>query len=200
MTDLPSNFKTIQETLGAISPISTQTATELMSSTKMKRLSKDTMIEAVGEQIKYQFVVIDGIIRKYLVNKKGEEFTVDFFTEGCAITPSLLRSVDFVSFVNLQVISAEATLLFFSNKGMESTMNGNKDLELFGYKVMMQDAYKRAEREKILLTSNGLEKLVWFRENYPNLENKIPHYFIASFLGITPTSLSRLRNPKNNNI
>lgn len=190
------DYAIVKDLLGVISPISTQTAMALMSSTKMKRLSKDTMIEVVGEHIKYQFIVINGIIRKYLVNKKGEEFTIDFFTDGCAITPSLLRSVDFISFVNLQVISPEATLLFFSNNEMEATMQGNKDLEIFGYKVMMQDAYKRAEREKILLTSNGYEKLVWFRENYPNLENKIPHYFIASFLGITPTSLSRIRKQK----
>jgi len=76
---------------------------------------------------------------------------------------------------------------------MEAKMQSNKDLETFGFKVMMQDAYKRAEREKILLTASGIEKLEWFRKSYPNLENEIPHYYIASFLGMTPTSLSRLR-------
>lgn len=190
------DHKTIKSALDGISTVSTQTAMTLLPSTKMKRLTKDTLIETVGEHIKYQFIVINGIIRKYLVNKKEEEFTIDFFTDGCAITPSLLRGIDFISFVNLQVISPEATILFFTNNEMEATMQGYKDLELFGYKVMMQDAYKRAEREKILLTSNGLEKLVWFRENYPKLENKIPHYFIASFLGMTPTSLSRIRKQK----
>lgn len=191
------DFKTIQDTLGKISPISTQTATDLLSVSQIKTIKKNTLIEISGQYIKYQFVVMSGIVRKFLINTVGEEFTLDFFTDGQAITPVLLRSVDLVSFVNLQVVSNEATILFFSYKEMEATMQGYKDLEAFGYKVMMQDAYKRADREKILLTATGTEKLEWFRRNYPGLENEIPHYYIASFLGLTPTSFSRLRNPKN---
>lgn len=190
------DFKSIQNILEKISPISTQTAIALSPATQVKTLKKNTLIESTGQSIKYQFVVVDGIIRKFLTNTKGEEFTTDFFCDGQAVTPTLLRSIDFVSFVNLQVVSDEATILFFSNKVMEATMQGNKDLEAFGYKVMMQDAYKRAEREKILLTAKGVEKLEWFRKNYPGLENEIPHYYIASFLGLTPTSLSRLRSAK----
>lgn len=190
------DFKTIQNKLGKISPVSIQTAIELIPSTQVKIFEKNTLIESSGQPIKYQFVVMNGIIRKFLTNAKGEEFTTDFFTSNQAITPALLRSIDFVSFVNLEVLSPKAEVMLFSNQEMEKTMQGNKDLEAFGFKVMMQDAYKRAEREKILLTASGKEKLEWFRKNYPNLENEIPHYYIASFLGITPTSLSRLRTAK----
>jgi len=181
MNNIILNSILIQDVLGEISPISQHTAIALLSATEIKKLEKNILIETSGQQIKYQFVVVDGIIRKFLTNANGEEFTIDFFCKGQAITPSLLRSIDFVSFVNLQVVSDEATVLFFSLREMEAKMQINKDLELFGYKVMMQDAYKRAEREKILLTSNGSEKLVWFRENYPNLENQIPHYFIPDY-------------------
>jgi len=187
---------TIQDTLSKITPISQQTAIALVSATEIRTLEKGTLIESSGHPIKYQFVVVSGIIRKFLMNANGEEFTINFFSQGQPVTPSLLRSVDFVSFANLQVISDKATILFFSHREMESTMQGNKDLETFGFKVMMQDAFKRAEREKILLTASGTEKLEWFRKNYPNLENEIPHYYIASFLGLTPTSLSRLRSQK----
>lgn len=187
---------TIKSTLSKISPISQKSAIALAAATQIQTLEKDTLIETSGQQVKYQFVVVSGIIRKFLTNAKGDEFTTDFFRANQAITPALLRSVDFISFVNLQVISNKATVMFFSNKEMEATMQGNKDLETFGFKVMMQDAFKRAEREKILLTASGNEKLDWFRQNYPNLENEIPHYYIASFLGLTPTSLSRLRSTK----
>lgn len=191
------NFKTIQDLLGNISPISALTAKILLASTEIKTIQKNSLIESAGQHTKYQYIVMSGIVRKFLTNTKGEEFTIDFFTDGQAITPAILRSVNFVSFVNLQVISNNATIMFFSNKEMESSLQSNKDIEAFGFKVVMQDAYKRAEREKILLTASGMEKLSWFRKNYPYLENKIPHYYIASFLGLTPTSLSRLRSKKN---
>ncbi len=190
------DFKTIQNTLGKISPVSIQTAIELIPSTQVKIFKKNTLIESSGQHIRYQFVVMNGIIRKFLTNAKGEEFTTDFFATNQAITPAILRSVDFISFVNLEVITSKAEMMLFSNQEMEKTMQGNKELETFGFKVMMQDAYKRAEREKILLTATGKQKLEWFRKNYPNLENEIPHYYIASFLGMTPTSLSRLRTLK----
>ncbi|GCD79006.1 hypothetical protein [Schleiferia thermophila] len=63
--------------------------------------------------VKYQFVVKNGIVRKFLTNAKEDEFSTNFFSAGQSITPALLQSVDFVSFVNLQVISHKAIVLFF---------------------------------------------------------------------------------------
>jgi CRP-like cAMP-binding protein len=196
MTDKNIDVKTLQDALGKIYPVSVQTANALLPATELKTLEKNVLIETSGQMVKYQFIVLSGVIRSFLTNVKGEEFTTDFFIAGQAISPALLRSIDFISFVNLEVVSSSASILYFSNREMEVTMQGNKDLEGFGYKVMMQDAYKRAEREKVLLTATGVEKLQWFRQHYYNLENEVPHYLIASFLGLSPTSLSRLRSPK----
>ncbi|MFN3316478.1 MAG: hypothetical protein ACK40K_06675, partial [Raineya sp.] len=89
---------TIKNILNAISPISEQTATQLISATQIRTFEKGEMLETDGQKIKYQFVVMRGIVRKFLTNPKGEEFTIDFFTANQAITPALLRSVDFLSF------------------------------------------------------------------------------------------------------
>lgn len=190
------DYQAIKRALDLISPISPQTAMALEPVTYLRTFPKGALLETAGQYIRYQFFVISGIIRKFLTNAKGEEFTVDFFCEKQVITPTLLRTVDFVSFVNLEVISPQAIVMLFSQKEMEATMQGNKDLEALGFRAIMHDAYKRAEREKILLTATGTEKLEWFRKCYPNLENEVPHYYIASFLGLTPTSLSRLRTQR----
>ena len=44
-----------------------------------------------------------------------------------------------------------------------------------------------------LLNRNSLEKYELFLNEYPSLINRIPNYYIANFLGITPTQLSRAR-------
>ena len=45
----------------------------------------------------------------------------------------------------------------------------------------------------MLLDGDSLAKYKWFLKEYPNLLNRIPHYLIANFLGMTPTQLSRIR-------
>ncbi len=187
------DYQVIKDLVDFTSPISLQTAMALQAAARIQTFKRGAFIESSGQYIKYQYIVMSGIIRKFLTNSKGEFFTVDFFRSGQAITPALLRSIDLVSFVNLEVISQEVTVMAFSILEMEKAMQNNNDLERMGIRVIMQDAFKRAEREKILLTATGLEKLAWFRKNYPGLENEVPHYYIASFLGMTPTSLSRCR-------
>jgi CRP-like cAMP-binding protein len=186
----------IKNILSLTSAVSLQTAEDLKPYTQLRFLKKGVFLEKSGAPIKYEFIVKQGIVRKYLSNSEGREFTTGFFLPEQAVTPTLLRSIDFISFVCLEVISSSAEVLYFSLSGMQKAMKGNKDLEQFGFTVMMREAFAMAEREKILLTATGKEKMAWFRKNYPNLENKIPHYYIASFLGLTPTSFSRLRAGK----
>lgn len=183
----------LQTILSAISPVSLQTAEMMLDSVERKVFHKGDLIEKPGQRIRHEFIVSEGIVRKFVTNAKGDQFTIGFFTNGQAITPGIIRSIDFISYVNLEIISKEAEIISFSYSVFQKTMEGNRDIELFGNKVLMQNVFQRAEREKILLTGIGSEKLAWFRKYYRNLENEIPHYYTASFLGLTPTSLSRTR-------
>jgi hypothetical protein len=51
----------------------------------------------------------------------------------------------------------------------------------------------KVEKEIALASLKGKDRLLLLRKNYPNIENCIPHADIASYLGITTISLSRLR-------
>ena len=48
-------------------------------------------------------------------------------------------------------------------------------------------------RIEALITGDAMTKYKWFLKEYPNLLNRIPHYHIANFLGMTPTQMSRIR-------
>ncbi|MCU0352072.1 MAG: hypothetical protein MUF43_14790 [Flavobacterium sp.] len=185
--------KQLQQILSEIYPVSIQTAEDLLPYTSTKSCLKGDMIEKSGTKTEFQFIVLEGVVRKFIINDNADEFTIGFFTKGQAITPAITRSSKFISFVNLEIISNEADILIFENVAMEQKMSKNQDLKEFGNHVLMQDALERAEREIVILKGSGIEKLNWFREIYPNLENQIPHYYIASFLGLTNTSLSRVR-------
>jgi hypothetical protein len=188
--------KTIHKALNKYHQVCERTCQALEKVTEIKVFNENELIEKEKEKCNAEFIVLDGIIKAYLVNQKGDEITVNFFTNNMAITPTIMRSLDDIAFYNLQVLSKKATLLVFNKKGMFVHMQNYADLEQFGPKVMMIDAMQRIERELILLKSNGKEKLEWFRKRFPNLENSIQHYHIASFLGMTSTSLSRIRGKK----
>ncbi|MNL75244.1 hypothetical protein D3C87_2010170 [compost metagenome] len=55
---------------------------------------------------------------------------------------------------------------------------------------------RKEERERELLFLSALQRYEAFLVKYPGLENRIPQYHIASYLGISPVSLSRMLRPK----
>ncbi|MDX2284552.1 MAG: hypothetical protein NW241_10330 [Bacteroidia bacterium] len=183
----------IQEELSRISTVSPRTASQLLEHTALRAMARGELPEQEGEPLRCEYIVLRGIVRAFVRSPEGEEATVNFYTDHQPVTPALMRSVNAVCFLNLEVISPDAELLLFSYAGMTRQMQDNEDLKRFGYQVMMMDAFGRAERERMLLTAPGRDKLRWFRQRFPNLENRIPHYYIASYLGLTPTSMSRLR-------
>jgi CRP-like cAMP-binding protein len=186
----------IRKALSAYFPISREAAKQLSNHTEKRHLPFGHMVENENQVVQFEFIVLSGIIRSFTVDSKGNDISTHFYREGKAITPTLMRSLDDKAFFSLQVISPKATLLAFNKKGMFEDMDHFEDLEMFGYRAMMVSAAHQAEKEVVMLKCDGREKLNWFREQFPGLENEIPHYHIASYLGITPTSLSRLRGKK----
>lgn len=189
-------YQTIHKALNKYHQVRESTCQALEKVTEIQVFSENELIEREKEKCNSEFILLDGIIKAYIVNQNGDEITVNFFTDNMAITPTIMRSLNDIAFYNLQVLSKKATLLVFNKSGMFEHMQNYADLEQFGPKVMMIDATQRIERELVLLKSNGKEKLEWFRKRFPNLENSIQHYHIASFLGMTSTSLSRIRGKK----
>ena len=64
----------------------------------------------------------------------------------------------------------------------------------FGQRVLETELSRTFFNEVIYRSYNAKERLLAMREQYPNLENLVPHNVIASYLGITNVSFSRLRN------
>jgi len=185
--------KTICNALNPFHPISEETGLALSQFTEIKKYNEGEIIEKENNIVLSEYIVLEGIVRAYIINSKGDDVTINFYLKGKAVTPGLMRSLNNIAFYNLQIMSKKNTLLVFNKSGMESGMQNYDDLGQFGQRVIMQDAVQRIERELVLLKATGKEKLNWLRKRFPNLENEIQHYHIASFLGLTSTSLSRIR-------
>ena len=63
----------------------------------------------------------------------------------------------------------------------------------WGDAVLAQELVRRVDRELALATQPAKERLLALRAEKPGLEDTVPHHHLASYLGMTPVSLSRLR-------
>lgn len=144
-----------------------------------------------GQVAKDAFLVIKGGIRKYYV-ENGEEITTGFYTE-------------FQSVVNFESISNNSPSKYYFTcieDSIIAIMNSKKENELYK-KFPRFGEVCRIELEKILgesqeklsifINSNSKERYLNLLEERPNLINRVPQYQLASYLGIKPETLSRIR-------
>jgi CRP-like cAMP-binding protein len=139
-----------------------------------------------------EYFLLDGICRSYLVNPEGEETTISFFKAGSILSPFITRTSQGRSLFYFQA-STDIRMATISALLFEKLMIENIDVRNFGNTVLRNELMKKVEKEIGLASYTARERLLAFREQFPLLENLVPHPDIASYLGITNISLSRLR-------
>lgn len=81
-----------------------------------------------------------------------------------------------------------------SSDDLIKCMVENRAVQRWGDTVLRYELIRRADREWALAALPGSDRLQQFRQSYPGLEDQILHHYIASYLGMTAVTLSRLRS------
>jgi len=157
----------------------------------IKTFEKGAFLLQPGQIAKDSYYILKGCVRKYAMND-GEELTSDFYTEGDSFA-------DFNSLSNLKPSN------YFFNCTEKTTMavlNSEKEAALYR-KFPRFEAICRVEFEKMMgekvddlenfSAKSPEDRYLYILENRPELIQRVPQYQIASYLGLTPQSLSRIR-------
>ena len=162
----------------------------ILSLDLFRTVKKGTILLKEGQKSKEEYFVLKGCIRKYYVID-GEEKTTVFFTEMEGVTPHCVKnntpSEYFISCVEdsiLLVSNAEMGIEVNSKFPKFETMCRILSEELLSKQQIDFDEFKTSSPEQRYL--NLLQKR-------PDLIQRVPQQQLASFLGIKPQSLSRLR-------
>mgnify|MGYP006156509711 FL=1 len=143
--------------------------------------------------------ILSGKARSYFINHEGQEFTWNFHFNDADSKFENYFLVDYHSFLRQTpshlTIEAlediEAITLSYTN--IQKIVSKSINLEKVA-SIMSSTAYQNVhKRAFILLTSNAKERYLQLLKDEPYLLNKFQHYLIASYLGVAPQSLSRLR-------
>lgn len=134
--------------------------------------------------------VTKGVMRGYVCDKDGKEITTHFYQEGDMVIGSFIPNVD-ISFTIQALEDCEISVADY----FEVMSHVNKDMEITQIVTREFQKLNKQLQERLvsLLNLTATEKYTRFLKEYPGLLNRIPHYYIAQYLGITPTQLSRVR-------
>lgn len=136
--------------------------------------------------------VISGILRLYYADADGNELTKSFCAENsflAAYSALLMRQP---SRLFIQALE-DAKLLIADYSAYRSLSESQMSLQQLNCKIAEFFFIKKERRESALLLDDAKTRYLSFLEEYPGLEARLKQHHIASYLGMTPVTLSRIR-------
>jgi len=176
-----------------IYPVSINSMEELINLVHYEYIPKDKTFIKRNTRNEFEYFIIDGICRSFLMNPEGEEITISFFQSNSIITPCVARTFNNYSSLNFQSLT-DLEIGIFSADELVKLMRINQEIRSFANTVLQNELILKAKKEINSASLSAKERLIEFRKQYKLLENLLPHPYIASYLGITNISLSRLRS------
>jgi CRP-like cAMP-binding protein len=131
-----------------------------------------------------------GVMRGYVFDNDGNELTTHFYQEEDMVVGSFIPNVN-ISFTIQALEDCELNVANYSE--VMSNVNKDKEITEIVTKEFQRLNKQLQSRLVSLLNLSSVDKYELFLNEYPGLLNRIPHYYIAQYLGITPTQLSRVR-------
>jgi cAMP-binding proteins - catabolite gene activator and regulatory subunit of cAMP-dependent protein kinases len=153
---------------------------------------KGTLLEVAGKVPVYHNFIVSGYMRKYYVDDRGEEVTVDL-NDGPRFFTSYFPFVSqTVSNEYLQCVT-DCELLRITKTDADSSIKTSTTQK--DYTIRLFEIIQEEDRQRMndLATLTAEQRYLKFIQEKPNIIRKIPLKYIASYLGIKPESLSRIR-------
>ncbi len=171
--------------------LSSEEVLAIEQSFPIRTFAKGFFLLEQGKVAKDAYFVVAGCVRKYY-RSDGDELTVDFYTEEQSFAD--FESLSHQTPSNYCYVCTEETTL--------AVLNADKEAALY-QKFPRFETICRVEFEKMMGVKvadsqrfghlKPEERYVQLRKERPNLIQRVPQYQIASYLGLTPQSLSRIR-------
>lgn len=174
-----------------IHPMSQEETDAIDMTLTEKQFTKGSILLREGEFSTQVYFVINGIVRQYCL-VDAQEKTLNFFADGQWVLSN--SSMDTAQSSNHFLECSTDCLLVMgdSSKG-EKLYNRYPNLGLIARKLMTSIYIEQQAKHESYLTDGPTDRYRKLLENRPDLIQRLPQYQIASYIGVTPESLSRIR-------
>jgi len=160
-----------------------------------ERYSKYDFFAKNGEYAKKMGFVKSGVLRAFFQKDNGEQYNKTFFTEGdfFGAYSSLISGEK--NLIDIQCLT-NCELLIADYPSFRQLFDKHPKIESIARIMAEQFFIQKEKREIELVTLEAKERYQIFQKEHPGLGQQIPQYHIASYLGVSPTQLSRIRAQK----
>jgi len=173
--------------------LSLQDAQDLLKTAKSISFKKKEILFEKGSKDTQIYFLRKGLVRMYHIKDTGEEITFSLIPEN-----NVVANFDFIATENPSKFYYETleNCSFFSidYQVLDSIVSKNSKLESNRKFFLRKIIFEVKERLETFVLMTPEERYLKFIEDFPDLINRVPDKYIAHILGITPVSLSRIRN------
>ena len=158
----------------------------------IRKLRKHQYLLQEGEYWKYHAFVAEGCLRRYTIDNNGIEHIIQFTPENwwTGDRKSLMENTPTV--YNIDAVEASAVILIRDEDFQQLCARLPVFNTLVNH-ILQRSLNASQERIQVAISMTAEEKYLNFITTFPQLNNRIPRHMLASFLGMTPESLSRIK-------
>lgn len=165
---------------------------DIISRLEKRTVRKGEVLLRSGEVCQHSFFVEKGLLRSYSIDSNGKEHIIQFGSEGWIVTD---RSSTFFNESSILYIDAieDSEVIFLDDEFFISLSCISSEFSKGNTQALHNHIRNLQDRINMLLGASAEERYLQFIRIYPDILLRAPQWMIASYLGITPESLSRVR-------
>ncbi len=157
-----------------------------------RRIRKRQYLIQEGDVCKYETFVIKGCLRAYSVDENGQEHIIQFAEEDWWVGDMYSFTTREPAIFNVDALE-DSEVLQLSFENQEELFKTYPKFERF-FRIIVQNGFISLQRRVIAnMSKPAEERYLDFANRYPSILNRVPQHQVASYLGITPEFLSRIR-------
>jgi CRP-like cAMP-binding protein len=180
------------EFLNSYSDIPEELVQDLLNFTEFKTIKEGTQLVKLGEVPSKVYMLVSGMLRCFLITESGKEFNKGFYLPISFAGPVAALIKKEPSLFVFEALS-DCEIYEIDYYKLMDLCKKNESLNIF-YSKVLETIYLAYEKRLVeLISLNATDRYLELKKQVPGLEELIPQYHIASYLGITPVQLSRIR-------